>query len=287
MNMRTKRRLASFGGTGLACILVHSLFLLSASADITDFSLWHKAEDPPNANFSASATSTLATLLADGGPIPDGTDIGYGTINGTTALDSTAGFVFSPAANFRVAIDFDLSLASAAGGLGLGFGIGEDASGANSAGVGLLTNDGNPFGNFFGAGRIGDVTQTPEDIGLAASLAGSLFVEYDSASGDVTVGANPLTGASSPSATATLAGIQNSWNDLDLTVAFFIRSQSIPFFAPDGWEGGQATALFSNFRVLEGSYRTINAIPEPGTWGCLAVLAIGGSMIRRRRAGIA
>jgi hypothetical protein len=247
----------------------------TAEGDIVDFSNWSVVQDPPNTQFTASATPTQATLRAGNGAVPLGTDIGYQSVNGATPAVSTQGYAFSHLADFAVAIDFDLSFTgSPIGALSLGFGIGEDADGRNSAGVGMGTFGGGAVSNFLGAARVNDQDQDVLDLGLASTLSGSLFVSYDAASGDVTVGAAPTMGAAAPTASGTYAGIQNQWTDGDLQLAFFLRSG--PLFAWSG--GGQGQAVFSNLRVLDGAPF---AVPEPHAGGILLLLA--GFVASRRR----
>ena len=224
-----------------------------AHAAVSDLSGWTLVEDPPHAFFSASATASEATLSATGGPIPIGTDIGYQSIDGNTTTTSSAGYAFSPLADFAVAIDFDLSFTSASGALGLGFGIGEDGNGENSAGAALVALNGGPFLNFFGAARVNDVTLSPQFTGLGVSLTGSLFATYDAASGDITLGASQSQSAASPAATTVFSGLQTQWAGTGLLTSFFIRSDDVPIFAPNGWTGGSAQAVFSNMRVLSGT----------------------------------
>lgn len=257
---------------GLALILICSV----ADAAITDFSTWTLVEDPPNANFSAAQTATNVTLSA-GGPIPAGVDIGFQSVNGATVASSTGGYFFDPSTDFSIAIDYDWTFNSAAGFLGLGFGIGEDSDGMNSAGVAMATSNGSPFLTFGGAARVNDNDQTPLVLGTAtSSLSGSLFVSYEAASGDILLGAAAMTDAATPTVTGTYSGIQNQWNDEALLASFFIRSDG-----PAGaqWLGGDADAVFSNFRVLSGS---AVAIPEPS---CALVLGMVGVLatVRRRR----
>ena len=260
---------------GIAAFCVGSM----ANAAITDLSTWTLVEDPPNANFSAAQSATNATLSA-GGPIPAGVDIGFQSVTGDTVANSTGGYFFDPTDDFSIAIDYDWTFNSASGFLGLGFGIGEDSDGMNSAGVAMLTSNGSPFLSFAGAARINDADQAPLVLGTSASsLSGSLFVSYEASSGDIVLGASTSTGAAAPTVSGTYAGIQNQWNDEDLLASFFVRSDG-----PAGgeWLGGDASAVFSNFRVLSGS---AVAIPEPSS---LVALTLLGSYIacRRRRTPI-
>ena len=238
------------------------------AAEVTDLTTWTVVEDPPDPAFSADVGVTTARLLAGDASIDRGTDIGLQSIDGLTVGDSTAGFFFDHREDFALAIDYRWSFDSADGFLGLGFGIGEDSDGQNSAGVAMLTRDGGAFGPFAATGRTNDVDLTPQTLSSeTASLEGSLFVSYDAASGDITLGANDVIGAAAPDRTATFAGLQNDWNDQGLLASFFIRSDGpLP---PNRWNGGNGEATFENFRVLSGS---ATAVPEPS----LAWLAVSG-----------
>jgi hypothetical protein len=142
----------------------------------------------------------------------------------------------------------------------------------------LITNNGAPLLNFGGAARVNDVDLPLQDTGLTATLTGSLFIGYEAASGDFILGASQTAGDAAPSATTTFENLQNMWNGDDLLASFFIRSEAIPFLAPNGWTGGDGTAVFSNFRVLEGAPQ---AIPEPSSTALISLLAI--TLLRRRR----
>ena len=241
---------------------------------IIDFTSWTVVTDPFDPNFSASATSSSANLLVSGGPIATATDIGFQSVNGATPAISTAGAFFNPANDFSIAIDYSLSFGPTPQGvLGLGFGIGEDSDGTNSAGIGLTTEDGNPFLTLAGAARINDVNQSPLPLSILSTLEGSLFVQYEASSGDVTVGAATIKGASTPGATATYTGIQNQWSEGDLLASFFIRSEG------SGWQSGTGEAVFENFRVLNG---TVSSVPEP-KHTAVALGFVGVAMIWIRR----
>jgi hypothetical protein len=148
----------------------------------------------------------------------------------------------------------------------------------NSAGVTMVTVNGAAFATFSGAARVNDANQVPIVLGLPSTLDGSLFVSYEAASGDVTIGASQTPGAAAPSVTGTFHGIQNQWNDGDLLASFFIRSG--PFTQ---WQdGGDGQATFSNFRVLEG---TAKAVPEPSSFAmcALGAMTFGAVLWKRRR----
>lgn len=250
----------------------------TSQASIVDFTTWTLVADPVDPNFSGVASSTTATLLADSGLITAGTDIGFQSVDGLTPASSATGSAFDPSSDFTIAIDYAMTFSNnPMGFLGLGFGIGEDGSGMNSAGVAMATTDGSPFLTFAGAARINDQNQTPLILGLTPStLAGSLFVEYDATTGDVIVGAATTPGAAMPAVSGTYSGIQNQWNDGALLASFFIRSDG------PGWQSGNAEAVFSNFRVLEG---TTTAVPEPSALAGIGVcgICLARFMFRRQR----
>jgi hypothetical protein len=137
----------------------------------------------------------------------------------------------------------------------------------------VFTQDGAT--SFLGAAaRVNDVNQSAQLVQLGGPAAGSLFAAYNAATGDVTLGFGTV-GAASPSSTATYTGIQNSWDNELLLASFFLRSDN---FLGQSWTSGNATATFSNFRVLAG---TPIAVPEPNA---LVLFAIGMlAFVRRRR----
>lgn len=258
--------LACAGGLWCSCVG-------AAEGAIGDFTAWTLVEDPADPNFSASATSTSATLGAGAGAVPLATDIGFQSVDGATVGGSSVGFAFSAASDFAVAIDFDASFVTGAGILSLGFGVGVDGAGADSAGVAMATQNGAPLAAFGGAARVGDVDQTPIVLAVGASLSGSMFVSYDASSGDVTVGASQTPGAASASSSGTFAGIAQQWSAGDLLASFFIRSGPTI-----GWQGGDASVVFSNLRVTSGS---AFEVPAPG--GALVALVASAGAMRRRR----
>jgi hypothetical protein len=264
MNPFHRARLAAMS----AVVLVGFCFTPAPAAS-GDLSSWTLVQDPPHASFTASATTTAATLRAIGGPVPGATDIGFMSVNGQTPATSTAGYAFDPSASLALAIDFGLSFSSTPTGmLAIGFGIGEDGDGRNSAGVVLLTSNGAPLfpASFGAAARVNDINQPAQPLLLAGALSGTFFASYDAATGDVTLGASATPGASAPSASANYAGLQGAWDGHLLLASFFLRSES--------WQSGQAEATFANFRILQGAVTTI---PEPALLpllglACLAIL---------------
>ena len=86
-------------------------------------------------------------------------------------------------------------------------------------------------------------------IGFSTSSdSGSLFVQYVANTGDVTVGRSTTPAAIAPTASTTFGGIQNQWNDNNLSVLFFARDKPT------------AESVFANFRILSGAP---TAVPEP------------------------
>ena len=250
-----------------------------ARAGLTDLQTWTQVQDPPHASFTGLATATRVTLSADGGPVPGGTDIGYQSVNGKTPGASSLGYAFSPGADFDLAIDFAVTFGSSpVGSLGIGFGIGEDINGVNSAGAALLFN--NDIALAFGAAaRVDDISQALP-IFFAASATGSMFISYRATTGNVILGASNAQGASGAAGAATFTGIQNQWDDGDLLVSLFLRSDGT-FGTP--WQSGTAQAVFSNLRVLSGAPLAVPA-PPPLT---LLALGLAALAVRRRPASSA
>ena len=235
------------------------------AAMISDFTTWTEVADPPHPGLSSSVNgiSNEVTLVASGA-IPAATDIGYSSVDGNDVVGSTNGHYFSPNADFQVAVDFAISSQNSVGLGGIGFGIGEDAAGSNSAGVGLGIFNGSPV-LFAGAGRTNDNPVVSVET-YTGTASGRFFVDYDSASGTVTWGVNTTPGAGTPDDTGEFTGIQNDWNDKNLLVSFFLRSDTILTFPP--LTSGELSGVFSNFVVLEG---TPIGIPEPTTSFLLSV----------------
>lgn len=260
----------------LTAAIMASGLAVATRADITDFHQWTLVEDPQDDNFVSSVdSSSQITLRAIAGPIGGSTDIGYQSINGANVLNSTQGWAFDPAASFSVAVDYDLSFGSPLGGFSIGLGIGEDRDGTNSAGIILASLNGGLL-TYGGAARINDVTQTPLLLGAGQST-GRFIVAYDAGVGDVTLGVS-TTGDDTPDgATGTFGGIQNAWDDEALMVSFFARGGN----GFNSWGAGTADAVFSNFRVLDG---TAVAVPEPPSL-CLALLGLlsAAGLVRRKR----
>jgi hypothetical protein len=245
-----------------------------ATLAIDDFNSWTFSQDPPHDGMTGSVENASQTTLSASGAIPAGTDVAFQSVDENLVADSTSGNYFSSANDFHIAVDFDVTTANSQGLAAIGFGIGEDAAGANSAGPGLAIFNGGPLA-FSGGARINDVTQAPALFGPAATTSGRLFVRYDIATGDIIFGVNTTPGAAAPSDTGVFLGLQNSWNDKDLLVSFFLRSDAVVFPA---LSAGTVDAVFSNFEVLDGT--AIAAVPEPGTFALLlsaAVLLMGRS----------
>lgn len=252
------------------------------AASFTNFTDWTSFDDPPNANFSSSSTSTSATFNAANGPIPTGTDIGFASIDENTAATSTQGFVFSTTSSFTLAVSYNLILNAAVGNIGLGFGIGEDVTGMNSAGVAFQSAD-TGFGRFngvAGAARVNDV-----GIGGTPALAsfvdanGTMFLTYDGTNGNITLGwadAVDSLSASVPDITFTGSTVSDNWNNEPLLVSIFMRSDAT---GGSAWTSGTAEGVFSNLRVISGSPIVV---PEPSS-ALLASLGLGFLALRRQR----
>lgn len=240
-------------------ILPLLLLTTPAFSGISHLDRWFGVEDPPNANLDASRTgsgsATTVTLTAANAAIPSGTDIGFQSFNGNTAADSTAGYAFDPGSDFTVAIDYSITYGGSNPlNLGIGFGIGEDGNGENSAGVALGRGlvSGFPAIGIVGTARIDDVTQPTAPLGgipFGTTDDGSFFVTYTAATGTIRVGRSAAPGAGVPELVHDFVGMQNSWNDRDLIVSFFMRSE--------GWTGGTASATFDNLRVIHGTPKGI------------------------------
>ena len=245
------------------------------SAAIEDFNTWTLVQDPAHAGMTSSVDNAAQVTLTADGAVPGGTDIGYQSINGNTVTSSSAGYYFSIAQDFHIAVDFSVSPAASMGLAGLGFGIGEDGAGENSAGPGLAIFNSIPL-SFAGASRINDVTQLPVVFGPSATNSGRFFVRYDSVMGDIVFGVNTTPGSAAPSDTGTFAGLQNSWNDDNLLVSFFLRSDStVPLSA------GTIDAVFSNFEVLAGT--PVSIVPLPGgVWLLGSALGLISGLRRKR-----
>ncbi len=196
-----------------------------ARAGLTNFQTWTQVQDPADLHYR----------------LPEG-------VNGKIPGASSLGYAFSPDADFALAIGFAMSFGSGSvGSLGIGFGlgIGEGSDGINSAEAALLFYNGTPVA-FGVAARVDDINQLPLLFTVPASATGSMFISYQAASGNVTLGAADTLSASSPMGTGTFTSIQNQWDNGDLLVSLFLRS--------DGtlgtlWQSGTTQAVFSNMRM--------------------------------------
>lgn len=261
--------------------LLWLVFVMPVSAgSITDFENWTKVEDPPHAGMTGTRSSTQVTLTAIG-PVPAGTDIGYQSVNGNAVAGSSSGNYFSAGQDFHIAVDFAVNAAGSSGFAAIGFGIGEDIDGMNSAGPLLGISNGNALG-FFGGARTNDVT----DLGLLSifgNLSGRFFVSYDSPSGNIIYGVG-ATGSLTPSLSGTFSGLQNNWNNQDLLVSLFLRSDEL-IYPPlsiniPSLISGEVSAVFSNFTVLDGA--AVSVVPLPAAvW--LFAAALGGLLSFRGR----
>lgn len=254
--------------TAIGSFLILATGSLASASTITDLREWTLVEDPPNGNMSAAVVGdgSSATLTASGA-VPDATDIGYQSVDGSDVAASTTGFYFSPASDFTVAIDFDVTFASSLGGGGFGFGIGEDGDGTDSYGLVQTFFNGSAIA-LTTAGRVGNADTAISALGTGLTT-GRFFLTYDSMAGTIELGANAIPG--SPTADPGLSAIANAiptqWDGEPLLVSFFLRSDNLILFSP--LTSGTVTAVFSNLEVLEG---TPIMVPEP-TAAILALLA--------------
>ncbi len=264
----------------LATALMGCSLIGAASAAVTDLSQWSRVEDPAHPGMSAQVDAMLpqtpATLIATGA-IPSAVDIGYASVDGTSSADATNGYVFDPASDFSLAIDFDFSVSGVTvGGGGIGFGIGENVDGTNSAGIGMAFVNGAPL-LFAPAARVNDVTESTLAFATPGFASGRFFVSYDSLAESVTVGISSTPGALAATESTTLTGIVDQWQGEPLLASFFLRSQSLgPIPA---LTSGTHTTVFGNLEVLQG---TPIAVPEPATFG-VVLLVLAGHAGRRKR----
>lgn len=243
---------------------------------ITDFATWSLLEDPPHPGLSANVDNASQVTLTASGAVPNATDIGYASVDGSNVGTSSFGHYFSVDESFRAAVDFSFSQLASVGTAVLGFGIGEDVAGQNGAGVGLIVSNGNP--TLIGPNARVNNSQLLVLNTTAGSASGRFFVEYDAGTGDIIVGSSAVQGAASPTFSHTFlaAQVQSQWGGDDLLASVFLRSGA-PLFNP--LASGTVNAVFSNFEVLSGAAL---AAPEPAS-----ILLLGGLLplagVRRRR----
>jgi hypothetical protein len=250
-----------------------------ATLSIDDFNSWTQVQDPFHVGMTGNVDSAAEVALTAVGAVPASVDIGYQSIDGNDVASSASGNYFSVNQDFHVAVDFDMTAVNSVGLAVIGMGIGEDGDGTNSAGPALAIINGNPSA-FSGGARINDVTQGTAIFGPTATSSGRFFVRYDSATGDIIYGVNTTKGSASPSDTGTFSALQKSWNDADLLVSFFLRSDTFSIVPP--LSAGTVNAVFSNFEVLEGA--PVALVPEPASaaLAVLATLMVGPSGRRRK-----
>ncbi|MBB6431557.1 PEP-CTERM sorting domain-containing protein [Algisphaera agarilytica] len=267
-----------------AMTLALGLSASAASAQITDLTTWSLVEDPSHPLMNGSVTTGAATLTAGNGVIPIATDIGYASVNGQDVATSTSGFYFDPGSDFVAAVDYDLSFASSpmpSGGLAVGFGVGEDIDGTDSAGfTALIQKSGtSTFGSLVTAARTDDNPAGGTILSFTPIATGSMFVAYVASTGSITASFSATPGTNTPgsgAAASTFIGLQNNWDNQGLLLSFFLRSQNLS--GQPAWTAGDATAVFSNLRVLSG---TPIEVPEPTT--AMLLVAAGAGLLRRRR----
>ncbi|QDV75269.1 hypothetical protein [Botrimarina mediterranea] len=269
----------------LAMLLMSSV---ATAASITDFSNWTLVEDPAHPGMSATIDGPSQASLARSGPIPNGADIGFASVNGDTVSTSDAGWYFSPDQDFQIAIDFSSITSAGSVGAGVfGFGVGEDASGSNSAGIGVMSIDSIQAG-YLAAGRVNDIDVIGQFFSTEPLLPGSairqgqavgrMFLSYDSSTGDVSLGVSNTVGATQPEEAQTLSGIAESWSGRPLLVSFFLRSQQVPMVHSE-LRDGATNVQVGPLIVLHGTPITI---PEP-TSGVLAILGALGVLAVKKR----
>lgn len=268
----------------LALIAGHVSAAIVSATEISDLREWSLVQDPivdgPAGVLAGSVAmdGTTVTLTATG-EIPDFADIGYQSVDGQDVASSTTGFSFSPNEDFQVAIDFMLDFNQSVGGGAIGFGIGEDADGTDSAGAVLTFNDGAPS-TALAAARANDIPVLTLPIvpilllnPIVLPNSGRMFIEYDSASGTVVAGLSTTMGATEPDFTSPIASVQNQWDDEELLVSFFLRSQPFVDGSDPSLTSGGVTATFSNLQDL--------SIPEPS--GAVLLALVSTSALSRRR----
>lgn len=237
----------------LACALAFGMATV-AFADFEDAADWTQVQDPPNADFSASADTVNNdfTLSAAGGVGPDvspGTDIGYQSVDGNTVGTSTQGYYFNASQAFSVSVNYSLSnFANSVGAFGIGFGIGLDGTGENSVGAALgmyagqVTDGTNTApiqgGVFSGVGRVNDEDLNPVDpttLGNNPS-SGTLTISFDPNSETITLqatdSANPGNSLnavydSSNTTNGSSENLFDVWDGESVLVSFFLRSEAV------------------------------------------------------------
>lgn len=242
-----------------AAALLWLVIVSSASASsIDNFTSWTLVQDPPHSGMTGSVDNTNMVTLNAIGPVPAGTDIGYRSINGNNVASSSFGSYFSASQDFHIAVDYSLNSLPASGVAAIGFGVGEDSAGTNSAGALLAILNGGQL-VFSGGARINDSSQVQVMLVPGLATSGRFFVRYDSLSGDIIYGVNTTRGSVAPGYTGTFSGLQNSWNGDNLLASFFLRSDDSALFS--SLTSGTASAVFSNFAVLDGA--AVSVVPLP------------------------
>ena len=260
-----------------ACVLLFVAAGPLSAATLGTYDAWTLVEDPPHPGMSANVDSATAVTLQASGSVPAGVDIGYQSVDGGTVGASTAGWYFSPTADFSLAVDYAVTGTDPVGVTAIGLGFGEDAGGANSGGAVLTFLNGAPLA-FGGAARTNDVS-TLAPLGAALAPSGRLFVGYEAVSGDVTFGYSTSQGSLVPTVSGSFGGRQNGWTESDLLVSLFLRSAAVPpLFGP--LQSGSFGVTFGAVEVLTGAPA---AVPLPAaTW--LMISALAGLLGRRRSA---
>ncbi|MCP5416155.1 MAG: VPLPA-CTERM sorting domain-containing protein [Chromatiaceae bacterium] len=254
----------------------------ATATTISDFNNWNQFQHPAHVGMTGVVDSASQITLTASGPVPAGTDIGYHSVDGITTANSTSGFYFSATQDFSIAVDFSVASASSIGLAAIGFGVGEDDQGSNVAGAVLGILNGTVRGFSAGARTNGVTNIALPPIFTPSLSSGRLFVSYESITGDIIAGLSGVVGSAAPTATVTLSGQQNSWNDQDLLVSLFLRSDGIifpPFNVPP-LQAGTLTTVLSDFEVLAGT--PVSAVPLPAAAWLFGAALIGFAILTRR-----
>ena len=77
----------------LSCLSIFLVLVTStiSEATISDFNSWSLVEDPSDPNLSANIDSATQATLTAVGPVMDGHDIGYASVDGEAVFSPTSG----------------------------------------------------------------------------------------------------------------------------------------------------------------------------------------------------
>ena len=223
---------------------------------------WSLVQDDPAHLSLAEQNGRLEVLGSPGGASSD--DALY-------LSDGPAGFRLSTAADFSVAVAFDLGSRPGTGSIsdaiGLDFGVGRDLDGTDSAAIALAYAGGLNFPAALVVAHRTDGAQTT-DAGPTLQLfsSGTFLISYDAAGDDLSLGLDD----GRPAAFVLWDTVRGVWGADDLLVSFGARGSG---FALDSGD-----AFLDDFAVRSG---VVIAVPEPSS---LALLGVGGlAPLRRRR----